>query len=166
MENCSISNDISDLSPYPPSNSLRRNFNERNILKYGRVATRNHSSCCSKPCSFHLSEIMDPELSFIMANEKGAIYSSAKKCDKMRQLENAWGAATGRSNAKNAVKSCVSQQFGAQKSIKVSFLIRGPGIRVPSDNQALGGGFERQYGLRSKVIDHLTEIFKHWKSWW
>lgn len=78
MENCSISNDISDLSPYPPSNSLRRNFNERNILKYGRVATRNHSSCCSKPCSFHLSEIMDPELSFIMANEKGASYSSAK----------------------------------------------------------------------------------------
>jgi hypothetical protein len=49
----------------------------------------------------------------------------------------------------------------AQKSIKVSFLIRGPGIRVPSDDQALGGGFERQHGLRSKVIDHLTEIFKH-----
>lgn len=62
---------------------------------------------------------------------------------------------------KNAVKSCVSQQFGAQKSIKVSFLIRGPGNRVPSDNQAPGGGFERQHGLRSKVIDHLTEIFKH-----
>ncbi len=102
---------------------------------------------------------MDPELSFIMANEKSPDYSSAKKCDKMRQLENAWGAATGRSNAKNAVKSCVSQRFGAQKSIKVSFLIRGTGIRVHSDNQAPGGGFERQHGLRNKVIDHLTEIF-------
>ena len=30
-----------------------------------------------------------------------------------------------------------------------------------SDNQAPGGGFERQHGLRSKVIDHLTEILKH-----
>ena len=89
MENCSISNDISDLSPYPPSNSLRRNFDECSILKYGRGTTRDHSSCCSKPCSFHLSEIMDPELSFIMINEKSPDYSSAKKCDKMRQLENA-----------------------------------------------------------------------------
>ena len=108
--------------------------------------------------------ILNSRLSWLM--KKSPDYSSAKKCDKMRQLENAWGAATGRSNAKNAVKSCVSQQFGAQKSIKVSFLIRWPGIRVPSDNQAPGGGFERQHGLRSKVIDHLTEIFKHWKSWW
>lgn len=108
--------------------------------------------------------ILNSRLSWLM--KKSPDYSSAKKCDKMRQLENAWGAATGRSNAKNAVKSCVSQQFGAQKSIKVSFLIRGPGNRVPSDNQAPGGGFERQHGLRSKVIDHLTEIFKHWKSWW
>lgn len=108
--------------------------------------------------------ILNSRLSWLM--KKSPDYSSAKKCDKMRQLENAWGVATGRSNAKNAVKSCVSQQFGAQKSIKVSFLIRWPGIRVPSDNQAPGGGFERQYGLRSKVIDHLTEIFKHWKSWW
>ena len=32
---------------------------------------------------------------------------------------------------------------------------------LPSDNQAPGGGLERQHGLRSKVIDHLTEIFKH-----
>lgn len=108
--------------------------------------------------------ILNSRLSWLM--KKSPDYSSAKKCDKMRQLENAWGVATGRSNAKNAVKSCVSQQFGAQKSIKVSFLIRWPGIRVPSDNQAPGGGFERQHGLRSKVIDHLTEIFKHWKSWW
>lgn len=108
--------------------------------------------------------ILNSRLSWLM--KKSPDYSSAKKCDKMRQLENAWGVATGRSNAKNAVKSCVSQQFGAQKSIKVSFLIRGPGNRVPSDNQAPGGGFERQHGLRSKVIDHLTEIFKHWKSWW
>ena len=161
-----ISSNNPHPSPHLPPNSLRRNFDECSILKYGRGTTRDHSSCCSKPCSFHLSEIMDPELSFIMTNEKSPDYSSAKKCDKMRQLENAWGAATGRSNAKNAVKSCVSQQFGAQKSIKVSFLIRGPGNRVPSDNQAPGGGFERQHGLRSKVIDHLTEIFKHWKSWW
>lgn len=108
--------------------------------------------------------ILNSRLSWLM--KKSPDYSSAKKCDKMRQLENAWGVATGRSNAKNAVKSCVSQQFGAQKSIKVSFLIRWPGIRVPSDNQAPGGGFERQHGLRCKVIDHLTEIFKHWKSWW
>ena len=108
--------------------------------------------------------ILNSRLSWLM--KKSPDYSSAKKCDKMRQLENAWGAATGRSNAKNAVKSCVSQQFGAQKSIKVSFLIRGTGIRVHSDNQAPGGGFERQHGLRNKVIDHLTEIFKHWKSWW
>lgn len=108
--------------------------------------------------------ILNSRLSWLM--KKSPDYSSAKKCDKMRQLENAWGVATGRSNAKNAVKSCVSQQFGAQKSIKVSFLIRWPGIRVPSDNQAPGGGFERQHGLRNKVIDHLTEIFKHWKSWW
>ena len=108
--------------------------------------------------------ILNSRLSWLM--KKSPDYSSAKKCDKMQQLENAWGVATGRSNAKNAVKSCVSQQFGAQKSIKVSFLIRWPGIRVPSDNQAPGGGFERQHGLRNKVIDHLTEIFKHWKSWW
>lgn len=32
---------------------------------------------------------------------------------------------------------------------------------LSSDNQAPGGGFERQHGLRSKVIDHLTEILKH-----
>ena len=103
--------------------------------------------------------ILNSRLSWLM--KKSPDYSSAKKCDKMRQRENAGGVATGRSNAKNAVKSCVSQQFGAQKSIKVSFLIRWPGIRVPSDNQAPGGGFERQHGLRNKVIDHLTEIFKH-----
>lgn len=62
--------------------------------------------------------ILNSRLSWLM--KKSPDYSSAKKCDKMRQLENAWGVATGRSNAKNAVKSCVSQQFGAQKSIKVS----------------------------------------------
>ena len=46
-------------------------------------------------------------------------------------------------------------------SARWALFIRGPGIRVPSDNQAPGGGFERQHGLRGKVIDHLTEIFKH-----
>ena len=59
-----------------------------------------------------------------------------------------------------------SKLLKSECSARWALLIRGPGIRVPSDNQAPGGGFERQHGLRSKVIDHLTEIFKHWKSWW
>lgn len=43
----------------------------------------------AKPCSFHPSEIMDLEPLFIMADEKGPDYSSAKSATKMRQLENA-----------------------------------------------------------------------------
>ena len=54
-----------------------------------------------------------------------------------------------------------SKLLKSECSARWALLIRGPGIRVPSDNQAPGGGFERQHGLWSKVMDHLTEIFKH-----
>ena len=103
--------------------------------------------------------ILNSRLSWLMKKVPIIVpQKSATKCDNSKMHE---GLLQGGVTQKNAVKSCVSQQFGAQKSIKVSFLIRGPGIRVPSDNQAPGGGFERQHGLRSKAIDHLTEIFKH-----
>ena len=131
-----ISSNNPHPSPHLPPNSLRRNLmSAASWNMAGEPPEIILPVAANRAVSIYPKLwILNSRLSWLM--KKSPDYSSAKKCDKMRQLENAWGAATGRSNAKNAVKSCVSQQFGAQKSIKVSFLIRGPGNRVPSDNQA------------------------------